>query len=149
MRHFTIVPLFFLTIKMQNVLMSPKPKDSHLILLRGFLDIMAPHPISKKGDSMKKFLMIAALTTAACSFAADGAALYKPCIACHGAKAEKKALNKSHIIQGWEVDKTVAALKGYKDGSYGGAMKGVMKGQVAKLSDEDMKAVAEYIHGLK
>jgi cytochrome c553 len=39
----------------------------------------------------------------------------------------------------------VAALKGYKDGSYGGAMKGVMKGQVANLSDADIEAIATQI----
>jgi cytochrome c553 len=33
----------------------------------------------------------------------------------------------------------------YKDGSYGGAMKGLMKGQVAKLSDADIKALADYM----
>ena len=35
------------------------------------------------------------------------------------------------------------ALKGYKDGSYGGAMKGIMKGQASKLSDDDIKGIAE------
>jgi len=39
----------------------------------------------------------------------------------------------------------IKALKGYKDGSYGGAMKGVMKGQVAKLSDKDIEEIAEKI----
>lgn len=97
---------------------------------------------------MKKLLVMVAFG-ATCMFAAQGAALYKPCIACHGAKGEKKALNKSQVIQGWDVEKIVASLKGYKDGSYGGAMKGVMKGQVTKLSDDQIKALAEYIHGLK
>lgn len=81
--------------------------------------------------------------------AADGAALYKKCASCHGAKGEKKALNKSQPITGWDVAKTEAALKGYKDGSYGGPMKGLMKGQVASYSDADIKAVSEYIAGLK
>ncbi len=45
-------------------------------------------------------------------------------------------------------DEIVKALKGYKDGSYGGAMKGVMKGQVAKLSDKDIEEIAE-AHGKK
>ena len=36
-------------------------------------------------------------------------------------------------------------MKGYKDGSYGGPMKGVMKGQVTKLSDADIQALAEQI----
>ncbi|RXK11510.1 cytochrome C [Halarcobacter mediterraneus] len=73
------------------------------------------------------------------------AANWAPCAACHGAKAEKKALGKSHVIAGWPVEKTVAALKGYKDGSYGGAMKGVMKGQTARLSDADIQDLAKQI----
>lgn len=81
-------------------------------------------------------------------FAADGAGLFKACTACHGANGEKAALGKSQIIKGWDAAKTEASLKGYKDGSYGGAMKGVMKGQVARLSDEDIKAVAAHIAGL-
>ncbi len=43
------------------------------------------------------------------------------------------------------MKKTVAALKGYKDGSYGGAMKGVMKGQVARLSDADIQDLATQV----
>ncbi|MCD6433517.1 MAG: c-type cytochrome [Sulfurimonas sp.] len=77
--------------------------------------------------------------------AADGAALYKKCQSCHGAKAEKKALNKSQVIAGWDAAKTEASLKGYKDGTYGGPMKGLMKGQVASLSDADMQAIADKI----
>lgn len=82
-------------------------------------------------------------------FASEGAALYKSCIGCHGVNGEKQALGKSAAITGWEVDKTIAALKGYKDGSYGGAMKGVMKGQVARLDDAKIKALAEHIASLK
>ena len=78
----------------------------------------------------------------------DGEALYKTCISCHGANAEKKALNKSQVIQGWGIEKTVAALKGYKDGSYGGPMKGIMKPQVSNLSDDEIQALAEHIEGL-
>ena len=82
-------------------------------------------------------------------FAADGAGIYKSCAACHGANAGKAALGKSQIIKGWDASKIEASLKGYKDGSYGGAMKGVMKGQVARLSNDDIKAVAKHISGLK
>ena len=98
---------------------------------------------------MTKILATVALLGATSIFAADGAALYKTCAACHGANAEKAALGKSQIIKGWDVAKTQAALTGYKDGSYGGAMKGVMKGQVMKLSDDDIKAISEHIAGLK
>lgn len=70
---------------------------------------------------------------------------FAPCASCHGTTAEKSALGKSQIIKGWEASKIEAALKGYKDGTYGGPMKGVMKGQVARLSDEDIKNLAQQI----
>ena len=76
---------------------------------------------------------------------ADGATTFKKCIACHGVNAEKKALGKSQVIAGWEASKTIAALKGYKDGTYGGAMKGLMKGQVAGLNEKQIEEVAAYI----
>ncbi len=40
-------------------------------------------------------------------------------------------------------DEIVKALKGYKDGSYGGAMKSTMKAQVIYLSDKDIEEIAE------
>ena len=89
--------------------------------------------------------VVGSLTTAS----ADGASIYKKCIACHGVTAEKKALGKSAVIKGWEATKTVAALKGYKEGTYGGAMKGVMKGQVTSLDDVQIEAVAKFIEKQK
>ncbi len=77
-----------------------------------------------------------------------GAEIYKLCSTCHGENAEKSALGKSKIIQGWSADQVTEALNGYKDGSYGGPMKGLMKGQANKLSDEDIELVAEYISTL-
>ena len=78
-----------------------------------------------------------------------GKAKFASCVSCHGANAEKKALGKSEIIAGWDAEKTVKALKGYKDGSYGGPMKGVMKGQVASLSDADIANIAAFVASLK
>jgi len=80
---------------------------------------------------------------------ADGASLYKKCSACHGASGEKKALGKSAIIKGWEAKKIVAALKGYKAGTYGGPMKGLMKGQVAALDDAQIESIAKFIEAQK
>ncbi|WP_428023471.1 c-type cytochrome [Arcobacter sp.] len=92
---------------------------------------------------MKK-IVLGTLVAAASLMAANTAA----CVGCHGANFEKAALGKSQIVKGWDAAKVEAALKGYKDGSYGGAMKGVMKGQVARLSDADIKAIAEQISKL-
>jgi len=69
------------------------------------------------------------------------------CVGCHGANFEKVALGKSKIVKDMTKENIVKALKGYKDGSYGGAMKGVMKGQVVKLSDADIDAIASKITG--
>ncbi|PHR57322.1 MAG: cytochrome C [Arcobacter sp.] len=91
---------------------------------------------------MKKvlvFLAVLGLSTAAMADA------YAKCAGCHGANGEKKALGKSKVISDMSKADIVAALKGYKDGSYGGPMKGLMKGQVASLSDADMTAIAEKI----
>lgn len=79
---------------------------------------------------------------------ADGKALFVTCSSCHGQNGEKKALNSSKVIQGWSKDKVLTALKGYKDGSYGGVMKGVMLGQVKNLDDAKMEALASYISSL-
>ena len=98
---------------------------------------------------MKK-IVLALVALGAMSLMADGAALYKKCAGCHGAKGEKKALGKSAVIAGQDVAKTEEQLKGYKAGTLNRhGMGGLMKGQVASYSDADIKAVSEYIHGLK
>ncbi|MEJ2501568.1 MAG: c-type cytochrome [Campylobacterales bacterium] len=81
--------------------------------------------------------------------AVDGAALFaQKCASCHGTNAEKPALGKSQVIAGWDAAKTEAALRGYIDGTYGGAMKAVMQGQAKALSEAQIKAVAEHIGSL-
>ena len=66
------------------------------------------------------------------------------CAGCHGKDFEKVAMGQSKIVKDMTKADIEKALKGYKDGSYGhSAMKGVMAGQAKKLSDEDIKAIAE------
>ena len=90
---------------------------------------------------MKTLLMILGIT--AVLSASDGAALFKTqCASCHGMNGEKKALNKSQVIKDFSQAQIVTALKGYQDGSYGGAMKALMKSKVANLSDADIDAIA-------
>jgi len=68
------------------------------------------------------------------------------CAGCHGKDFEKKAMNVSKIVKDMSKEDIVAALKGYKEDK-GGAMKAIMKGQVAKLSDADIDAIATQIAG--
>jgi len=74
--------------------------------------------------------------------------LFAKCAGCHGQNAEKKALGKSQVIQGWSDAKIADALNGYAKGTYGGAMKGIMIGQAKGLSTADIQALAEYISTL-
>jgi len=90
-----------------------------------------------------KVLTVGSLLAASALYAAGTAA----CVGCHGANFEKKALGKSKVVSEMTKEEIVTALKGYKDGSYGGAMKGLMKGQVASLSDADIDALAGSIKG--
>jgi cytochrome c-type protein NapB len=94
----------------------------------------------------KTIITLAALAVASTSaFAVSTAA----CAGCHGQNFEKKALNVSKVVKDMSKDEIVAALKGYKAGTFGGSMKGVMDGQVKSLSDADIEAIAAQIAGEK
>jgi cytochrome c553 len=64
------------------------------------------------------------------------------CIGCHGTQFEKSALGKSKVVKDMNASEIVTALKGYKDGTYGGTMKGIMKGQVKDLNDTQIENIA-------
>lgn len=92
---------------------------------------------------MKTLLLILGISSILA--ASDGADLFKKCASCHGSMGEKHALNKSRIINELSKDEIVTALRGYKAGTYGGAMKALMKGQVAAYDDAQIETVAEFI----
>jgi cytochrome c553 len=71
--------------------------------------------------------------------------ILKKCVACHGKDWSKSALGKSKIVKDMSQEDIAIALKGYKNGTYGGQMKGLMKGQVARYSDSELEAMAEAI----
>lgn len=96
-----------------------------------------------------KTLIILAILSTTSLFATEGSVIYKACAGCHGINGEKSALGKSEIINTWDANKIEVALKGYKSGTYGGVMKGVMKGQVSRLDEADIKAVSSFISNLK
>ncbi len=85
---------------------------------------------------MKKIV----LGTLVCSVAAFAAVNLGACKGCHGANFEKAALGKSKIVANMTKQEVSDSLVGYKNGTYGGAMKGVMKGQVARYSEADLRA---------
>jgi cytochrome c553 len=79
----------------------------------------------------------------------NGATLYaNKCASCHGKDGKKSALNNSAPIAGWEKERLITVLKGYKDGSYGGKMKAIMQGQSKPLSDQELELLSDYISSL-
>ena len=88
-----------------------------------------------------KLLAVGSLLAASALYGASTAA----CAGCHGQHFEKKAMGVSKVVKDMSKADIVTALKGYKAGTYGGAMKGVMATQVKALSDADMEAIAATI----
>lgn len=86
------------------------------------------------------------------SFAASdpAAIIAKQCKTCHGAKMEKSYLNKTAIVNTLSSEEIKKDLLGYKAGTLNRHKMGAtMKTQVAKLSEEDIDALAKYIPTLK
>jgi cytochrome c553 len=94
-------------------------------------------------------LLISSQLSAADASIDEGKTLYKKCAACHGQNGERKAMGKSNIINELDEATVEQRLAGYKDGSYGGSMKGIMKGQVANYNDTQIKSLAMYISSIK
>ncbi|WP_226960591.1 hypothetical protein [Sulfurimonas paralvinellae] len=69
----------------------------------------------------------------------------KSCLACHGQNWSRAALGKSKIVRNMSQKDIYQALKGYKNGTYGGPMKGVMKGQVVRYSDTELEQISQAI----
>jgi len=93
---------------------------------------------------MKK-IVIATIAAAAISSVSMAAVNTHVCAGCHGAHFEKHALGKSKIVANMTHAEIAKALKGYKAGTFGGSMKAIMHGQVARYSDADLDAVAKTI----
>ncbi|DAB40518.1 MAG TPA: hypothetical protein CFH81_04575 [Sulfurovum sp. UBA12169] len=94
-------------------------------------------------NKMIKLATLGVLVAAPTLYGASVAA----CVGCHGQQFEKAAMGKSKIVKDMAKEEIIASLKGYKDGSYGGAMKGLMTGQVASLDDAKIEAIAALIKG--
>jgi cytochrome c-type protein NapB len=96
---------------------------------------------------MRKVMKVAVVGSLIASSALYASSSTAGCVGCHGANFEKHAMGKSKVVKDMSKADIVAALKGYKDGTYGGAMKGIMKGQTTSMSDADMTAIADSIKG--
>ena len=97
--------------------------------------------------SISVCLGLLAVTPSYTLAAEDGAALYKSkCSGCHGASGEGKPTMKAPALKGtsWDADKiTQHITKGEPDA------KAPHKKGIAGVSDEQAKAIADYVKSLK
>lgn len=94
---------------------------------------------------LKILSFLAILSFGVLSFSADGAVLYKKCQSCHGQTGEKSALKVGAPVKGQKEVELYKKMKGYVDGSYGGAKKSIMQRNLKSYSDEDLKALAKFM----
>lgn len=90
---------------------------------------------------MKKMIKIVALSALLATSGAYAASI-AVCAGCHGQNFELAAMGKSKIVKDMSLKDIVEALKGYKAGTYGDTMKGMMMVQVQNLSDSDIEAMS-------
>ena len=88
-------------------------------------------------------------TTAAAAPTTAAPAAFAACSACHGADGKTVALGKSAVIAGQAAADIETKLKAYKAGTRDvTGMGATMKPQAANLSDDQIKALADYISKL-
>ncbi len=85
-----------------------------------------------------KTVALGALLATSSAYAVSIAA----CAGCHGQNFELAAMGKSKIVKDMSLKDIVDSLKGYKAGTYGDTLKGMMMVQVKDLSDSDIDAVS-------
>jgi cytochrome c553 len=70
------------------------------------------------------------------------------CAGCHGPVGMGNLPAKFPRISGQKVDYVVKALKDFRAGTRDNDMNGMMRGVTAHMSDAEIEAVAQYLHGL-
>ena len=83
---------------------------------------------------MNKFL----LGTLVCATASFAEVNIPSCQSCHGVDFEKAALGKSKIVRDMAKSEVSAALIGYKNGTYGDSMKGIMYSNVKMYTNKEL-----------
>jgi cytochrome c553 len=102
--------------------------------------------ISKTADQVaQKAQDVANAATSSLYDLENGKKVFKRCVPCHGAKANLSAVGKSQDISKWTKENIAQAMKGYKDGTYGGSTKATMTSMMKILSEKDITDVSSYI----
>ena len=82
--------------------------------------------------------------------AADGATLYmtKGCIACHGPEGKAPILPIYPKLDGQSADYAFNQLKSIKSGARNNGQTAAMKGLMATVSEDEMRAIANWLSTL-
>jgi len=99
----------------------------------------------------KLALACAVLAVAGSAIAADGATLYqeKTCIACHGKDGKKPLMPDYPKIAGQNVKYIEKQMTDIKSGARANGNSAAMKGVMVIVSEEEIKALADYVSKLK
>ena len=81
--------------------------------------------------------------------AAAGKQKAAACAACHGADGNKTLDNTYPRLAGQYADYIATQLKAFKDGARANDPNGMMRGVATRLTDREIRAVAEYAAGLR
>ncbi|RLJ18135.1 cytochrome C [bacterium endosymbiont of Escarpia laminata] len=82
--------------------------------------------------------------------AADGAALFKSktCFSCHGQDAKTPIMPMYPKLAGQSADYALNQMKDIKSGARNNGQTAAMKGIMAMVSEDEMKAIAEWLSTL-
>ena len=88
-----------------------------------------------------------ALGVSGAALAADGAELYKSkaCFSCHGADANTPIMPLYPKLAGQNAQYALNQMLDIKSGKRANGQSAIMKGIVAGVSDDDLKAIAEWL----
>jgi len=101
-----------------------------------------------KGAALLATSLVVMMSSTA--FAADGKDLYtaKGCTACHGADAKSPIMPQYPKIAGQGKEYLIQQLTDIKSGARNNGQTAVMKGIMASVNEDEIKALAEYLSGL-
>ena len=96
-------------------------------------------------------LIAAAFVASPAMAALDGGKLFaeKTCNACHGAKADKPLMPNYPKLAGQNAAYAEQQMKDIKSGARANGQSAAMKGVMHLVSDEEIKALADYLSKLK
>jgi len=91
--------------------------------------------------------LLSSITLSGTAAAQDGQALYtsKGCAACHGTAGKEPIMPNYPLLAGQNKAYLLEQMKDIKSGARSSGQAAVMKPMVANVTDDELKAIAEYL----